>query len=324
MRISPLNLEIVGHRPGEPSRPRVADGAAPWMAQVCARLADLFPVKWRMESGADRAARMRAQFMSRAARAQQRLSEGAPSTALPVHRPCSAKRAAQVASEALREVRHALYAPPFSAWKSDNKGDPAQGARRQAEGAATRPDRWASTQFRRNVNSPMGGAEQSGRVWGGLTSNCSDLARAALDYVAHHHPQVPTAFVVLGGQHSVAVIGALDEPMAQQPMSTWPRTLAVCDPWANIHCPAPEYAERFATRMIRWASQGQQVCDDHGQWHAATDASVRAGFDQPPLVFLREHAPHGAFTEQRLSGSARKAESLSTPPSPPSPRSPTG
>jgi hypothetical protein len=99
----------------------------------------------------------------------------------------------------------------------------------------------------------------SANAWAGHSRNCGALCRAVEDYLGDGFRSVQTARVELRPEHVMVVVGSFDPALAHRPMSDWPPHLHVCDPWANIACPAPEYPRRFQDKMRKWEADGKRL-----------------------------------------------------------------
>lgn len=99
----------------------------------------------------------------------------------------------------------------------------------------------------------------SANAWAGLSRNCGGLCRAVEDFLGDGFQTVQTTRVELQPEHVMVVVGSFDPELAHRPLSSWPPHLMVCDPWAGIACPAPDYPRRFEDKMRKWAAAGKKL-----------------------------------------------------------------
>lgn len=67
-------------------------------------------------------------------------------------------------------------------------------------------------------------------------------------------------------------------------MMEWPNHLAICDPWANIACPAREYPDRFAAKMDKWVRDKKTIWFND-RWGAPNQADWLAAVLRGPKPF---------------------------------------
>jgi hypothetical protein len=288
VRIPFSSLEVVWHRVGEPVD-RVPEAA---VAEVDIAHAGL-PFKIRSTQDAAVASRLRRQFTGRAQRSFAQIVQGQPAGPL---RRCDAsvretEAVASASGEALRLVRLALYNRNFGSLKSDNK---------MRSGSA--PPAYPKACYSGATSlgySPVGTAAHSAAIWQAKTLNCTELAIAAQDVLAHRHPKRQTSLVMLAGSHSVAVIGPLDAETASRPMAAWPPHLQVCDPWANMNCRACDYPRLFTEKMKGWAERGRLIREG-AEWQRADDEEVLDIVNQIPQVLVRRTHRNGQFANVPL------------------------
>lgn len=103
-------------------------------------------------------------------------------------------------------------------------------------------------------------------AWAGCRRNCGALALAALDVVAQQTPPVQASIVELSIDHEFTVIGTMTPELLLKPFREWPSHLHVCDPWANICCPVPEYPEHFEKKMAKWSDGRKLILVEEGTW----------------------------------------------------------
>ncbi|HBY63615.1 MAG TPA: hypothetical protein DEH78_27635 [Solibacterales bacterium] len=67
----------------------------------------------------------------------------------------------------------------------------------------------------------------------------------------------------VGGDHIFVAIGQPSDPNGDYPadFSHWDADAAVCDVWADIACPAREYARRWRERMNNWRIMGLTIAN---------------------------------------------------------------
>ena len=63
--------------------------------------------------------------------------------------------------------------------------------------------------------------------------------------------------------HNVILIGKMPPKGLPLEMEDWPSHLAICDPWANIACPAKEFISAFMEKMQKWDSNGKKIRDSN-------------------------------------------------------------
>lgn len=291
MRIPFTSFEVVGHRPGEP-----VDGidAGHEVAHP------LLPVKIRSADDEAVARRLRLQYAQRALRSHQLILLGQrPDALIPTRRDGGAKAAAtRAGAETLRRVRLALYDRRFGALKSDNKNRPVEPVLIPADNERAHTHTLPTA--------PIQCSSQSANIWRAKSHNCHHLALAALDVLAHRHPELPTSLVMLDHAHALVVIGHLDAATASQPMSAWPPGLVACDPWSNLSVPANEYPARFAEKMRKWALDGKMIRNDASEWHSPRDPKWLSIADAVPVVFRRERTRNGQCRDVWLSCSTMR------------------
>jgi hypothetical protein len=207
---------------------------------------------------------------------------------------------AKAAAVALAAVRHALHDRSAGSAKSTNKWSKGQ------------PDPFLAVEERLNLSEfrellddddPLmkhrfEAAASSANAWAGLSRNCAGLTRAAQDYLERFFPEIQTTRVVFQDDsamcrvdHTMTVVGAFDPAWARRPMTAWPAHLIVCDPWANIACPAPEYSRRFQDKMRKWEADGKQVRFKGTSWQSPTLPSWMTCPDRIDRVLIgRRHA----------------------------------
>lgn len=285
MRIPFTLIDAVWHRPGEPVHGVDGNDLAH----------PLLPVKLRSAEDGAVARRLRAQYEARALRSHQLIVLGERPDGLVVTRRDGGSNAAatRAGAEALRLVRLALYDRRFGALKSYNKHRPPEPILMPSESERAHAGDLPTA--------PVQCAAQSADIWQARSHNCHDLALAALDVIAHRHPDLPTNVVILGRSHSLVVIGHLDAATVSQPMSSWPPGLVACDPWSNLSVPACEYPARFVEKMRKWTLDGKKVRNEALEWHAPRDPQWLAIAEKVPDVFVRERMRNGQCRDVVLS-----------------------
>jgi hypothetical protein len=189
----------------------------------------------------------------------------------------------EVAKEALKMVRLALYKKKYGSYKSTNKfrtTDPYQELRRVTSGE------FCTFKKFEDIGSPrVRSAMLSRSIWQSTSVNCDGLALSALDFISRTHPNVQVSSVSVPG-HTLALVGTIDITCINSPFSEWPSHLYVCDPWANIACPAPEYPQRFAQKMEKWESEHKQIFSG-GEWLSPTNEKWVSCAKEVPTIFTR-------------------------------------
>jgi len=163
----------------------------------------------------------------------------------------------RAAEEALRRVRDAFNLRSQGRAKAWNKWP----ASRLSAPVPVAPRVWpASYTFDPLTATPrLVHATGSLGVWQGALPNCGGQSRAAQDYLAVTFPKVQTSIALLRVDHCFTIVGTVDPVFVDAPLDQWPSHLFVCDPWANICCPAPDYPLRFRERMEKWARDGKRL-----------------------------------------------------------------
>jgi hypothetical protein len=78
------------------------------------------------------------------------------------------------------------------------------------------------------------------------------------------------------GDHIFAVVGQRADPAGNYPtnFAAWDVNAAICDVWADIACPAQEYAKRWRDRMGNWRVMGITIANllpTHPAWYDVVD-----------------------------------------------------
>lgn len=67
----------------------------------------------------------------------------------------------------------------------------------------------------------------------------------------------------VGGDHIFVAIGQTSDAAGNYPtnFAAWDANAAICDVWADIACPAQEYAKRWRDRMGNWRVMGITIAN---------------------------------------------------------------
>lgn len=195
------------------------------------------------------------------------------------------------AKAALTLVRELLHSPEMGG-KSTNKWSSHQ---------ETPPRERMSRSFPftigiENPSAEANLAKSDCEVWAGYHCNCAALAIAAQHVVAQQEPTIQTSLVELTVDHVFAVIGSVRPELVCLPIQEWPAHLFICDPWANICCPAPDYPDRFKEKMAKWGRGGKRILSAEQEWVAP---------DRPGWL-LGAHRASRIIVEQRYESSVEK------------------
>lgn len=181
----------------------------------------------------------------------------------------AAQEALQVVREALHELSLDNPTKSTNKWPKHRNVDPLLFALRELD--VSRFDEQLKDDPEAAVRFDC--AKLSVEAWMGMKRNCSALSSAAQDYLAKHFPKVQTSSVIFQEDHQMLVVGSIKPALAGLDLALWPRHLFVCDAWANISCPAPEYPERFQMKMRKWESDGKRLCSPKkdNEWKSPLD-----------------------------------------------------
>ncbi|HEY8608992.1 MAG TPA: hypothetical protein VIM12_17900 [Noviherbaspirillum sp.] len=153
----------------------------------------------------------------------------------------------------------------------------------------------------------------SSRVWRARSQVCDSLAQAAEDKLSELDPALHISRLGLGGLHAVTLVGLLPDGMLGKSMREWPSDIAICDPWANIACPANQYPDRFRSKMAQWHDNGKLIFF-RSQWRSPLDPEWLGLVDGQRMLLVRSERPDGAvvFADQHWhAGPAGVAEASS-------------
>ena len=103
--------------------------------------------------------------------------------------------------------------------------------------------------------------------------NCYEQACAAAWYLETHGG---AEYALMHYSHNDHVFLALGQPRGVYPdqFKQWSADAAICDPWADIACPAREYSQRWRARMSNWQVMGLTIAFDSprsGSWYDLVD-----------------------------------------------------
>jgi hypothetical protein len=300
MKIPFTSYVIKGHAPGKPadfSQVRTERGKK-LLGEFANGIFDGLPVKVQSTRKAATAERLRGKFTYLARNAAKMSAKNAALPALraqaTIEDTSQASRNEACAHEALRNVRLALYSTETGSSKSTNKFYPAQREseiRRVEQGP--HPDRHGAAASA--VNSRHYSALVSTSIWQSKRINCDDLAFAVTDVLAYAHPEVPVSYALLPDSHAFAIVGAIPEDCAHRPLAAWPSHIYICDPWANIVCPAPEFPSKFGAKMQKWQAGGKVIRNSKGEWIPPTDPAWVACTEKIPTICTRHQYADGQF-----------------------------
>jgi hypothetical protein len=247
------------------------------------------------------AQRLRGRFTNLSAKAAELSAMNAPPGRLRVQAAAGDASWAQenetYAHEALRDVRLALYSKKYGSFKSTNKFST---NRYKSETDRLIGGEGAAWDDPSAVNPRHGWALRSKNIWQSTRINCDGLAVAVADYVADQHPLAAVSIGALS-VHAFSVIGAIEPETANLPLSAWPSHIYVCDPWANIACPAPEYPTRFEQKMEKWHKSGKLILSLDGKWISPLDPTWVSCVKEAPKISLRRQFADGQFDYSSLA-----------------------
>lgn len=107
--------------------------------------------------------------------------------------------------------------------------------------------------------------------------NCSAYSILALAYIHAHEPKWTATRVSLegsGGDHVFVAVAdfRFNVERFDKDMKSWPEKVWICDPWANVVCPANTYYESFERQMKKWSTQHKRILYQ-SKWTSPTDAT---------------------------------------------------
>lgn len=91
--------------------------------------------------------------------------------------------------------------------------------------------------------------------------NCSDLSHAGIGILDAAGIKDTHIVGLPDFDHGMILIGKIPPSGLPLDMEKWPSHLAICDPWANIACPAKEFIPAFMEKMQKWESNGKKIRD---------------------------------------------------------------
>jgi hypothetical protein len=91
--------------------------------------------------------------------------------------------------------------------------------------------------------------------------NCIDLSLAGIGILeaAGITDRCVVAFTNI--DHGMVLIGKIPSEGLPLDIEKWPSHLAICDPWANIACPAREFIPVFMEKMQKWQEKAKKIVD---------------------------------------------------------------
>lgn len=281
--------------------------------------------KARSTAGKGTAQRIRRHFIALAEQSMKSAEAGHTEAALLMQAaPGDARWAGKneaVAKEALDTVRLALYKKKHGSYKSTNKfrvTDPYVEFTRVTSGAFTN-----FNNFRNITDLRQQHASISKSIWESTSINCDGLARSAVDFISRTHPNIQASTLAIPG-HTLAVVGTIEAKSITSPLSEWPSHLYVCDPWANIVCPAPEYPQRFAEKMEKWEADNKKILHN-GKWISPTDKTWVSCAKEVPNIATRFAFKNHQFVDMTyvmVPVAPPAANATSAPPNNPSENAP--
>lgn len=164
------------------------------------------------------------------------------------------------AAAALYVVRQALHDRARGSLKSDNKWSAHQASepgKDERSGYVFTPLR--SMEKRSDLCARAAEGIAALNAWERKDRNCGALTQAAVDLLGYSLPSVQASFLCLEDDHTLMVAGTVSLDLIGKPLEAWPAHLHVCDPWANITCPAPAYPKLFQAKMRKWVADGKRI-----------------------------------------------------------------
>ena len=112
--------------------------------------------------------------------------------------------------------------------------------------------------------------------------NCSAYSLLALGYIHACYPRIGATIFSLGGDgdHVFVAVNIDRNDNFGDDMEKWPDYVWICDPWANLVCPAPQYYGAFSDKMGKWNDSGKRILYAGG-WTSPTDAKYLACLKSP-------------------------------------------
>lgn len=95
--------------------------------------------------------------------------------------------------------------------------------------------------------------------------NCLDISLAGVGILAEAGIKDANIITFADLDHVTILIGEMPSAGLPLGMEKWPSHLAICDPWANIACPAQEYISTMMKKMQKWESDGKKIYDHRRQ-----------------------------------------------------------
>jgi hypothetical protein len=100
------------------------------------------------------------------------------------------------------------------------------------------------------IRDGVGQRAQWARAYG--AGNCGDLAAVAFDYLRKVGVFPIDYLELIKGDHAFLAIGRKDSEDLQD-FTAWVNGF-ICDPWADIACPAPQFPQKWADQMRAWTA----------------------------------------------------------------------
>jgi hypothetical protein len=104
------------------------------------------------------------------------------------------------------------------------------------------------------------------------SGNCEELSWLAFKYIYEHRVRpVDLVEVEDPGGHGFVVVGQTTGPSAgdhtyPKSFAEWDDTAWICDPWANIACPARNYEAQWRLKMRKWQRVGKKLFGPDDDW----------------------------------------------------------
>lgn len=301
MKIPVTNYQLTLHRPGE-----IAHHSPEKIAKPSLTSSDLRPINLGPTNERETAFRIRSHFISQARKlaAYIVMNPDEAKNPRPILQPVNvpedqtlSKKSVQLAAEeTLKNVRLALYNRTYGSFKSTNKFN--------LDKKDSEVERFKNGKFYLfsdvdGIKNPFHQAAVKSRgIWESTLINCDGLASAAMDYVHHEYPNIPVAVVLLPA-HTLMTLGEIKPEIATLPLGAWPDDIHICDPWANITCPAPEYPQKFLQKMEKWKS-GNKMIQTGSEWINPTSEKWRSCVGEPPKIWVRQKYEKGLYLDLKL------------------------
>lgn len=131
--------------------------------------------------------------------------------------------------------------------------------------------------------------------------NCTDLARAGIGILDEAGIKDTHIVHMSDFNHQIILIGKIPPRGLPLAMEEWSSHLAICDPWANIACPAKAFIPACMEKMQKWDGNGKKVYDyDKNDWanpvYADLEKDLRGRRRVYPPLGGKEHKGKGGRT----------------------------